>query len=209
MTDTQRQLQEDLDVRLVAAAIEDGRISAANAPNWVLAMRADRVQARGMLAALTPIPGKDLVHEMAEERRSGTDASAGGVGVTDAHNAVMGFLRGTPPPTRRTPRPAVQASATQAPAAPAPVDDLGLPIPQASQPVRIRQGTPVEQWTPQQQADWFQRQLGPAFHPGTQPPPPADGWYHPSPNDHCEFVQNADGTGGWREKPDYRPHNWD
>lgn len=44
------------DVRIVAAAVKDGRISAASRQTWMSALRQDREGTRRVLASLTPVP---------------------------------------------------------------------------------------------------------------------------------------------------------
>jgi hypothetical protein len=66
-------------------------------------------------------------------------------------------------------------------------------------PVVIKKGVTVQQYTDRQRQDAMLRRLGPRFHPGTQPPPPGDVVYQPSPNDVSEFRD-----GQWVEKHPYR-----
>lgn len=174
------------DRRLVNAAFNDGRIL--NREQWVGYLAADRTTNRQLLAS--------LAHGLRPDEQVVVDE-----GLEHTHQAVMARLGiAAMPATSRTVGRTVTAAAYQGSSG-APVDGLGIPIPQFPAPVRIKKGTPPEQWTERQRQDAALRRLGPRFHPGTKPPPAQDVWYQPSSNDHSMFVEGQ----GWVDNPNYRP----
>jgi hypothetical protein len=174
------------DARLVAAAANDGRISVDNAPNWMMAMKADRAGTRKTLASLTSV------------RAAPFPASGVGADVEQIHNAVMGRLGIKPAPA--APRTVAASASPVADARErAILDDLGLPIAQVPNPVRLIEGKDPATWTQQERDDAALWALGPAFRAGLKPPPGTARIYQPSPNDHMEFVD-----GQWRAKSDYQ-----
>lgn len=172
------------DSRLVAAAVNDGRVLAQSREKWLDALKADRETNRSLLASLTPVipPSESVVVDAESER---------------VHERVLASLgirkmprASTPPPTAAPPQ--------SSPATPV-YDDLGLPIaPQMPDLVRISRGKPRSEWTAQEREDAALWKLGPAFRAGLKPPPVGDGYYLPSPNDATEFVK-----GEWRPKDNY------
>jgi hypothetical protein len=190
------------DRRLVAAAFNDGRI--VNCDKWINALAADRTANRALMASLAPgLPPAQKVPVDPELDRVEAQVMArlGPARAPSAQSLRTVAAAGTPPAESRPWRHSTSGLRSTGPAATGPLDDLGLPIPGVPDPVRIQRGTPPEQWTQRQQEDFFLRQLGPRFYPGTQPPPQRDVWYQPSPNDVSEFVETTDGQGYWREKP--------
>lgn len=185
---------EPADKRLVAAALAQGKITKASEAQWLKALQDDRDGTQKILANLAPglLPNGRVA--------GGADAD-----LERVHDRVMAALGIKPPPEPTSAPQRVAAAAPQAPPPPSgtPVDMLGLPVSVMPDPVRIFRGKPPEQWTQQEVGDYFLRQLGPRFYPGTNPPPAGDVWYQPSPNDHSEYVETADGQGYWQDKNDY------
>ncbi len=189
--EAERLVQED--ARLVAAAANSGRIALDNVPNWMLAMKADRAGTRRTLASLAPV-WEDM------RRAAGVDSEA-----ESGHAGVMAALRrqGIEPAPVAQPSPqTVEAATYRAPLSIGPVvDDLGIPIQQTPPPVRISRGKDPSTWTERERQDFALRQLGPAFHLGTKPPPAHDAWYQPGPNDPSVYVEGQ----GWQPNPNYQP----
>jgi hypothetical protein len=177
------------DARVIAAAANDGRISADNVLTWANAMRADRDGTRRTLASLTSIKA-DLSTEQ-------------------VHAKVLGRLGINPTPTAPRTVAAADYRPTHvgggtAPPPPPPasrVDAFGFPVADIPAPVVIQKGKPVSEWTPREQQDAMLRRLGQKFWPGTKPPPAGDTLYFPSPDDVSEFDES---TGRWVEKNPYR-----
>lgn len=177
------------DRRIVAAAINDGRLSPGSRERWLKALKTNRGANRSVLASLAPglRPTEKVVADQELEQLYGHVM------------AQMGFQPAAVSPPARS----VAASSQPVPSSGQSVDMLGLPVSPAPDPVRISRGTPPEQWTRKQQSDYLQRQLGPRFWPGTEPPPAADQWYWPSPDDVAEYVETADGQSYWQDKDGY------
>jgi hypothetical protein len=179
----ERRLQDE-DKRIVAAAINDGRVAREGKQAWVQALATDRAANRAMLASLASgIPPAE--HVVVDE------------GIERVHNQVLARLGIKPPPRPSSPG-TVAAAAPQW--SPSPVyDDLGLPIAdQFPTPVLLSRGKPYSEWTAQEKQDAMSRRLGPRFSAGLPPQPAGDKWYFPSPNDASEFVD-----GEWRPKYPY------
>jgi hypothetical protein len=170
---------KEADKGLVAAAIKAGKISASHRKVWLDSLGTDRQGTQRVIASL-PTPPRL------------TSSGAADPELERVHNQVMASLGFTGKGV------AANASPHQS--------DFGRVVgkpelpPGIPAPVRLVRGKPPEQWSQREKDDALQRQLGPAFWPGTKPAPGGDGWYFPSPNDHSEFIDHGDGTGHWQEK---------
>lgn len=189
------QLARAEDRRIVICAVNDGRLTANKIEFWCDALQRDREGNRAILASLAPglRPTEQLV----------VDAE-----VEATHRRVLERLGITAPP-----RPvAASEQLTPYQRAVRNADGFGqrsgetLPDPFAKPdipaPIRISRGKPVSEWTDREISDAMQRRLGPAFHPGTKPPPKGDKWFQPDPNQPYVFDE---ATGQWQENPNYRP----
>ena len=167
--DEQRLQAEDR--RLVNAAFNEGRIMERD--RWLGYLAADRPANRALLASLAPGLRPDeqvIVDEGLEATHRAVMARLGIKSAPEAANARTGEPRRVAAASRPTP----PWAPSKPPPIGAPVDGLGLPIPQVPPPVRISRGTPPEQWTERQRQDAALRRLGPSFYPGTEPPPAQD-----------------------------------
>jgi hypothetical protein len=178
------------DKRLVAAAINDGRLPVARQQFWVSALAADRAQNRSLLASLAPgaAPGQRVVVDPALE------------GTHKAVLARLGVAPDAPPETRP-----VAAAAAPRPNPDRVVrDSMGFEIPDIPQPVLLQRGTPASELTQSQLGDAMLRSLGPRFAAGArEPAPKKDFWYQPSPHAPSTPIVGADGVvTGWQAKPD-------
>lgn len=171
------------DKRIVAAAINDGRLPAERATFWLDALKRDRGN-RVIIASLAPgLKPAETVAADAESERT--------------HTKLMARLGLAPEP--RTVAASADPFADQRERQV--LDAFGLPVAQTPAPVVIQKGTDPADWTREQRADAMQRKLGPRFHPGTKPAPPADVVYIPSPNDPYRWDGS---TGQFVEKHPYR-----
>jgi hypothetical protein len=174
----------------VREAIKDRKILASHADSWLTAFKSDFKAAKAALAALCPGRAVALAAASRSPAPAGSDLDR-------VHGRVTAQLGVKPMPTPRT----VAASASPIADARerAILDDLGLPIAQVPDPVRLVEGKDPATWTQQERDDAALWALGPAFRAGLKPPPGTARIYQPSPNDHMEFVD-----GQWRAKSDYQ-----
>lgn len=184
------------DARLVVDAANDGRIDPGNVPEWLNAMRADPERTRVTLASLRSVrrdvlaaagidPEIEVTHHKVLQR----------LGIQSAPRTVAASAELTP--YQRAVRNADGFGQRSGERLADPFAKPDIPA-----PVRIQRGKPMSEYTDQERADALQRQLGPRFYPGTQPPPKGDKWFQPSMNQPYEFDE---ATGQWRENPNYRP----
>lgn len=170
------------DKRIVAAAINDGRLPTDRATFWLDACKRDRVKNRAVISMLAKgLPPAEKVAADADLQR--------------VHGRVMAGLGVATNPLR-----SVEAASGfgQQPGEtlPAPYRNRAFPA-----PVVIEKGVSPADWTPKQAQDAMLRRLGPRFFPGTEAPPKGDIVYYPSPGDVSRFDE-ASGT--WVEKNPYR-----
>jgi len=172
------------DKRIVAAAINAGKLPANRASFWIDACKRDRARNRAVIAMISPsawVPERVAVDSEMER----------------VHNKVMASLGYEPTVT----------GGGAAPPPPAPAgryDAHGFPVANVPSPVVLqKRATDPADWTWQQRSDFFQRNiLGGKFKEGTKPPPPlGDVIYWPSPSDTASFDE---ATGEWVEKNPYR-----
>ncbi len=186
-SDEERLVAEDK--RIVAAAINDGRLSLTSRERWLNALKSDRATNRTMLASLAPglRPTERVVADEELEQMHGQVMAR--LGITDSR------------PSRT-----VAAASPQAPRTPrgASVNMLGMPLPGVPAPIRIVRGKPPEQWTAEERSNWFLHRLRGRFRQGVELPPGSEGVYQPSPNDTYEWVETGNGQGEFRPKNDYQ-----
>lgn len=170
------------DKRIVAAAINDGRLPADRATFWLDACKRDRTTNRAVISMLAKgLPPAAKVAADADLQR--------------VHGKVMAGL-GLPTNPLRSVEAAGGFGQQPGETLPAPYRNPACPA-----PVVIQKGTSPADWTPKQTQDAMLRRLGPRFFPGTEPPPKGDVVYVPSPNDVSAWDE-ASGT--WIEKQPYR-----
>jgi hypothetical protein len=169
------------DRRIVAAAINAGKFSADRGKFWLDALARDRTGNRAIIASLAS--GLPTVKKVAADAE-----------LQQVHNAVLSRL-GIP----KTPQRVKAASGFGA----QPGESLPAPYaqPDVPAPVVIQRGVDPADWTPRQAQDAMLRRLGRRFWPGTEPPPPGDVVYIPSPKDVSRFDES---TGQWVEKTPYK-----
>jgi hypothetical protein len=158
------------DAKLIAAAASDGRIS--DPLVWIDAIKADPQGTRRVLASLPK-----------------------------AWTRMRTVAASTPVTINAANEPTVRGGGTNPPPAPpvGPTDKFGLPVAQMPEPVLLRKGTNVEDYTQEQQFDRFMNMLGGQFKASAKPLPQGDSWYLPSPNDTSEFK-----NGQWVLKNPYK-----
>ena len=185
-SDEERLVAEDK--RIVAAAIDDGRLSLTSRERWLNALESDRATNRTMLASLAPglRPTEQVVADVELEQMHGQAMAR--LGITDSR------------PSRT-----VAAASPQAPRTPsgASVHMLGMPLPGGPAPIRIVRGKPPAQWTAEDD------QSGPGSGWGAvsgraELPPGSEGVYQPSPNDTYEWVETGNGQGEFGRKTTIR-----
>lgn len=165
------------DKRIVAAAINDGRLPVDRAAFWLDACARDRSN-RQIIASLAP------GLQPAEKIAADSQAEA-------THAKLMARLGLGPEP--RT----VAASFGDW------GDTYGAPSPYATPetpaPVLLSKGTAREDYSREEKYQDFIDKLGLSRRLGVPKPPPGDSWYVPSPNDHVEFK-----NGEWVDKAPYK-----
>jgi hypothetical protein len=173
------------DKRIVAAAINEGKLPKDRFEFWCSALQQDRPKNRSIISVISPARPP-----LPPAERVGVDGD-----LQRVHAKVMAQL-GVPQPLR-------SVAASGDPQADlrerAVLDAFGLPVAQVPPPVLLRKGTSPADYTPEQQYQDFAHKLGGKFTEGVPRPPAGDTWYAPSPNDVTEFV-----NGEWREKHPYR-----
>jgi hypothetical protein len=185
--------QLDDDKRIVAAAINAGKIPVDRQAFWLETMARDRVNTRKIVASLSPglPPAQRVVEDDSLER---------------THSAVLGRLG----VAADKPRPIAAAAPPVPPSyTPQKFDSAGLTLPQMPKPVQLSTGKPREEWTQQERSNEFMHALGGRFAAAAPPPPRGPSYYIPTGNDVTLPQVDASGDVHWVENPDYRPMSGD
>jgi hypothetical protein len=177
--------------RVVAAAVNAGKISSDRAPHWLAEFARDPEGTNRVLASLAPalIPYAERgAADPAMERVSGEVLRRLGVAPRQAASGAVAASA----PVSFSPNPTVGAVR----------DSAGMRIPGIPAPVRTYKGKPPEEWTSEEQWRYYAHKLGPAISAGVPPPPKPDAWYIPSSPNELSVFDEA--TGQFLPNPNYQ-----
>ncbi|MEB3062480.1 hypothetical protein [[Mycobacterium] zoologicum] len=175
------------DQRLVTAAIADGRILASRGHHWRHVLASDRDANRALLASLAsalPPSSREVLASQAYSPNAELDhihiLGKLGIPVAGPRSTVHASAQ-SPAPAPTSPH--VRAGAPTTQTTPTPQMPLDLIPSFVPNPIVIRRGKPISEWTQQEISDEYMRRLGPRTSVGLPPAPPEDIVYWPSPND--------------------------